>query len=91
MKKSKHIYEDKIDRILSTVLRLEEGMNVLLEERKKEMLSVKEVCDMLKISRSKYKRYVADGTINQIQPGGRNTKVSVSRREIEDLINEGKI
>jgi excisionase family DNA binding protein len=91
MSKQKNIPDERINRILSAVLRIEEGMNRLLSERARENLSVSEVCALLKISRSTYRRYVDDGIITEKQPGGKNTKILVSRKEIEDLIENGKI
>jgi excisionase family DNA binding protein len=91
MGRPKNIPDERINRILSTILRIEEGMNILLSERARENLSVAEVCALLKISRSKYRRYVIDGIIHEKQPGGRNTKIFIPRKEIDDLIEKGKI
>jgi hypothetical protein len=89
MGRTKKIPDERLNRILGVLLRIEEGMNRLLSEKEREYLSVAEVCALLKISRSAYRRYVADGIIIQKQPGGRNTKILVLRKEIEDLIEKG--
>ncbi|MDR1504463.1 MAG: helix-turn-helix domain-containing protein [Prevotella sp.] len=91
MKKATREYEAKIDRLLSAVMRLEEGMNRLLSVGDQETVSPKEVCCLLKISRSTYRRYVDGGLIKEIQPGGKGTKVLVPLSGIEHLLKEGKI
>jgi excisionase family DNA binding protein len=91
MKRAKEAPDGRIDRILSAVIRLEEGMNRLLSERVQENLSVGEVCALLKISRSTYERKVAEGVIVQKQPGGKNTKIFVSRKEVIELMKNGKV
>ncbi|WP_080902937.1 helix-turn-helix domain-containing protein [Parabacteroides sp. Marseille-P3160] len=63
----------------------------LVEEKKKEVLSPKEVCAMLRIGRSTYQRYVQKGVIKENHPAGNGGKAYILKSEIENLIMEGEL
>lgn len=75
----------------SIALDIKEMLSRLVNEAGKELLTPKEVCEILKIGRSTYQRYVDAGIFDQIQIGHNNSRVYVRRLEIEKLIDEGKI
>lgn len=76
----------------SMLIDIQEKVTKLLQEREKELLTPSEVCQMLKISRNTYQRYIRKNVFAQIQPDkGNNSKVYVKRSEIERLIEDGKL
>lgn len=76
----------------SIIIDIQEKVTKLLQEKEKELLTPREVCQMLKISRNTYQRYIRKNVFAQIQPDkGNNSKVYVKRSEIERLIEAGKL
>lgn len=76
----------------SMLIDIQEKVTKLLKDKESELLTPSEVCEMLKISRNTYQRYVKQGVFEQIQPNkGNNSKVYVKRSEIERLIEEGSL
>lgn len=76
----------------SMLIDIQEKVTKLLKDKESELLTPSEVCEMLKISRNTYQRYVKQGVFEQIQPNkGNNSKVYVKRSEIERLIEEGNL
>ena len=75
----------------SIVLDIREMVSKLVDQSVQELLTPKEVCEILKIGRSTYQRYADAGIFKQIQIGNNNSRVYVKRLEIERLIDEGKI
>lgn len=76
----------------SMLIDIQEKVTKLLKDKESELLTPSEVCEMLKISRNTYQRYVKQGVFEQIQPNkGNNSKVYVKRSEIERLIGEGNL
>lgn len=76
----------------SMLIDIQEKVTKLLQEKEKELLTPSEVCQMLKISRNTYQRYIRKNVFAQIQlDKGNNSKVYVKRSEIERLIAAGKL
>lgn len=76
----------------SMLIDIQEKVTKLLQEKEKELLTPSEVCQILKISRNTYQRYIRKNVFAQIQPDkGNNSKVYVRRSEIERLIEAGKL
>lgn len=75
----------------SIILQVREMVSKLVDQAGQELLTPKEVCEILKIGRSTYQRYVDAGIFEQIHIGNNNSRVYVKRVEIERLIDEGKI
>ena len=72
----------------SILLEIKEDVSAIKAEKAKELLTPKEVCAELKISRDTYQRYVTQGIITQIAVGkGKRVK----RSEIDRLIAEGTV
>lgn len=68
-----------------------ESVAKLTEKEEKELLTPKEVCEMLKIGRTTYQRYIANGTLEPVKVNRKKySKVYVRRSDIEALIKEGK-
>ena len=84
--------EKQWNEMKSILFEIRENVLVLAKEREKELITPKEVCELCKFSKSKYRRFVQAGVIKQIRIGkSKNAKVYVERSEIERLINAGKI
>jgi len=68
-----------------------EDVGKLTAKEEKELLTPKEVCEMLKIGRTTYQRYILNGTLEPVKVNRtKYSKVYVKRSEIETLIREGK-
>jgi excisionase family DNA binding protein len=69
-----------------------EKVGKLTDKEEKELLTPKEVCEMLKIGRTTYQRYVIDGTLEPVKVSKKKySKVYVRRSDIEDMIKEGNM
>jgi excisionase family DNA binding protein len=69
-----------------------EKVGKLTDKEEKELLTPKEVCEMLKIGRTTYQRYIASGTLEPVKVNRKKySKVYVRRSDIESLIKEGKV
>lgn len=65
---------------------------MLTDAAQKELLTPAEVCEMLKIGRTTYQRYVDKGVFDQVRLDKENNgKVYVKRSEILRLIDQGKL
>ena len=70
---------------------LYEKIGKLTDKEEKELLTPKEVCEMLKIGRTTYQRYITSGTLEPVKVNQKKySKVYVRRSDIESLIREGK-
>ena len=76
--------------MLDTNEKISKVYSILTDEAGKELLTPKEVCEILKIGRSTYQRCVNAGIIVQSHIGSNNSRAYVKRSEIERLIDEGK-
>ena len=72
----------------SLLLKLDEKVSYLVDEKKKELLTPKEVQEILKIGKTTYQRYLDNKVFTQIKIEG---KAYVERSELERLIEEGKV
>ena len=71
---------------------LYEKVSKLTDKEEKELLTPKEVCEMLKIGRTTFQRYVANGVLNPSKIDRRKyTKTYIKRSDIENLINSGEL
>lgn len=78
--------------IKGLLVEIRDMLAVLVKAAQKELLTPGEVCEMLKIGRTTYQRYVDRGVFEQIRLAkDSNGKVYVKRSEIEKLIDEGKL
>ncbi len=69
-----------------------EAVTKLTAKEEKELLTPKEVCEMLKIGRTTYQRYITNGTLEPVKVNRtKYSKVYVKRSEIEALIKQGNI
>lgn len=69
-----------------------EQVRALNSKELKELLTASEVCEMLKISRSTYERYVNEGVIEVSKVNKKKySKNYVRRSHLEDLIRNGKV
>ena len=69
-----------------------EKMSKLTDKEEKELLTPKEVCEMLKIGRTTYQRYIANGILEPVKVNrSKYSKVYVRRSDIESLTREGKV
>ncbi|MBD8389639.1 helix-turn-helix domain-containing protein [Dysgonomonas sp. BGC7] len=76
----------------SRLASIELKLDKILVERQKDLLTPVEVCEILKINRNTYQRYVKEGIIEQKKIGsGANSKAYVKRGYLERLIDEGCI
>lgn len=67
-------------------------VRALTNKEHKELLTPKEVCAMLKISRSTYERYLNDGIIEATKVNkAKYSKNYVKRSDIENLIRNGRV
>ena len=68
---------------------LTKAVQSLTNREGNELLTPKEVCEMLKIGRTTYQRYILNGTLTPIKFNKEKySKVYVKRAEIEEMINE---
>lgn len=68
---------------------LASAVQSLTNEKGSELLTPKEVCEMLKIGRTTYQRYILNGTLTPIRFNKEKySKVYVRRAEIEEMIND---
>ena len=68
---------------------LTKAVQSLTNREGNELLTPKEVCEMLKIGRTTYQRYILNGTLTPIRFNKEKySKVYVRRAEIEEMINE---
>lgn len=64
----------------------------IAKKEQKELLSPKEVCEVLKISRSTYERYINEGIIQVTKLNQKKySRNYVERSYLEQLIQDGKI
>lgn len=64
----------------------------LTNKEESELLTPKEVCEMLKIGRTTFQRYVANGILTPVKVNGKKYSKTYARRsEIEHLINTGQV
>ncbi|GHS90801.1 hypothetical protein FACS1894203_0310 [Bacteroidia bacterium] len=69
-----------------------EKVSKLTDKEEKELMTPKEVCEMLKIGRTTYQRYVNNGIFDLVRVSrSKYAKVYVKRSDIEQLISEGKV
>jgi len=69
-----------------------EKIGKLTDKEEKELLTPKEVCEMLKIGRTTYQRYVLNGTLEPVSVNKKKySKVYVRRSAIETLMREGTV
>ena len=80
--------DKKYNKLLSIALENNAMLKKLTAEKEKELLSPKEVQEILKIGKSTYQRYDNNKVFKQIKIEG---KAYVLRSDIEKLIEEGKI
>ncbi len=77
--------------VTATVKAMSQKVDSLINERNKELLTPKEVCEMLKIGRTTFDRYVADGLITPERISKKKySKVLVRRSDIEAGLSEGR-
>ena len=68
-----------------------EKVGKLTDKEEKELLTPKEVCEMLKIGRTTYQRYVINGTLEPVRVSRKKySKMYVRRSDIETLISNGE-
>lgn len=83
---------NQYNKLFSKLLEMDERQKRIEEKLdadiSKELLTPKEVQEILKIGKTTYQRYVDDKVFTQIKIVG---KAYVERAEIERLIEEGKI
>jgi len=66
-------------------------LKAMCRKDEKELLTTKEVCEMLKISRATYDRHVNDGLIIPVQVNKKKySRHLIRRADIEQLIDKGK-
>lgn len=71
---------------------ISEKLARITDQEEKELLTPKEVCERLKIGRSTFQRYIANGELEPIKVSRKKySKIYVRRAEIEQKLNEGKI
>lgn len=76
----------------SLLVEIRDKVTALAEAAQKELLTPAEVCKMLKIGRTTYQRYVADGIFEEVRISGKSGgKVYVKRSEILKRMDEGKL
>lgn len=78
----------QFNELKSLLVEVRDKVSKLADAAEKELLTPKEICEILKISRDTYQRYVTQGIITQIAVGkGKRVK----RSEIDRLIAEGTV
>lgn len=82
------MFLNALNELKAMVIEVRETIQRLSEAAEKELLTPKEVCAELKISRDTYQRYVKNGLIAQIDIGKAKR---VKRQEIDRLLAEGKV
>jgi predicted glycosyltransferase len=83
---------DEWNQLKATVTRMAEGVQKLTGKEEKELLTPKEVCEILKIGRTTYERYKANGIFEVTRVNRRKySKNYVSRAHLEKLISEGVV
>lgn len=69
-----------------------EQIKALTHREQKELLTPKEVCQILKIGRATFERYKNDGKIEVLKiDRTKYSKIYVKRSHLEDLIKQGVI
>jgi len=69
-----------------------EKVSRLTDKEEKELLTPNEVCEMLKIGRTTFQRYVANGVLEPVKVNRKKyTKTYIKRSDIEALTNAGKL
>ncbi len=69
-----------------------EQIKALTHREQKELLTPKEVCQILKIGRVTFERYKNDGKIEVLKINrAKYSKVYVKRSHLEDLIKQGVV
>jgi hypothetical protein len=69
-----------------------EQVRALVSKEQKELLSPKEVCEMLKIGRTTFERYMNDGVFEVVKINKKKySKNYVKRTHLEDLIKKGVV
>lgn len=77
--------------VTATVKAMNQKVDSLISERNKELLTPKEVCEMLKIGRTTFDRYVSEGLIAPERISKKKySKVLVRRSDIEAGLSEGR-
>jgi DNA invertase Pin-like site-specific DNA recombinase len=67
-------------------------VRTLTSRDQKELMTPKEVCEMLKIGRTTFERYMNDSVFEVIQVNKKKySKKYVKRSHLEDLIRDGKV
>ncbi len=62
----------------------------LTTTKDKELLTPNEVCELLKIGRTTFQRYISSGILEPVRVNrNKYSKIYVKRSDIEALINEG--
>ena len=80
--------EKQYNELKCLLLEIREGVSKITDKVGSELLTPREVCAILKVSRNTYQNYVNNKVFVQTKIGGR---VYVQRAEIDRLIEEGKI
>lgn len=71
---------------------ISEKVKAILSKEQKELLTPKEVCEMLKIGRTTFERYMNDGIFEVVKVNKKKySKVYVKRSHLEKLIKNGKV
>lgn len=78
----------QFNEIKSLLLEIKKDISAIKAEKQKELLTPKEIQEILKIGKTTYQRYVDNKVFTQIKIEG---KAYVLRSDIEKLIEEGKI
>lgn len=80
---------DEWNTALQQIGRISETIEQMGNAGKKELLTPKEVCEMLKIGRTTFDRYVREGTLIPVKINQRKySKVYINRGEIEKMIHD---
>jgi predicted DNA-binding transcriptional regulator AlpA len=77
--------------VTATLKAMSQKVDSLLNERNRELLTPKEVCEMLKIGRTTFDRYVSEGLIMPERISKKKySKVLIRRTDIEAGLKEGR-
>jgi hypothetical protein len=80
------------NQLTATVSQMAESVKQLTGKDEKELMTPKEVCERLKIGRSTYERYKANGVFEVTRVNRRKySKNYVSRAHLEKLISDGVV
>lgn len=83
---------DEWNKLTATVSQMAESVKQMTAKEDKELLTPREVCERLKIGRSTYERYKANGILEVTRVNRRKySKNYVSRAHLEKLINDGVV